>query len=348
MPDCKNIHSDRSQIDKNIMYILIGIFTLLVLILLLPLISNISYLILVREGNEAAKSVTKDFSIDYLTILLAAFGVCFALAGVIPYIISHFITKKEIDESVSKLFEGQYKSDLKKTLGSLKKADADHSRMNAYFLYSLEKPIWSIGWMGRSMISYLRCEQDYSNSQGLYNNIIEGCIQLIVYDIKLFSEKINNVKTLHPAINFKEVLQIVYNDDNCEDSNRVLKRTVADLVDYRIENNNANKRFIIHEKNEEYNIISLFLRLSIKYLNLSEKEIKKLQEKSWHAEEDLFCQEYEKYLDTMEIDELNLFANLESDISALFSAPAGTRYTHAVQTHTHSLDNFLDTLNNRN
>lgn len=348
MPEYKNMHSEKSPIDKNVMYILIGIFTLLILILLLPLISNISYLILVREGNEAAKSVTKDFSMDYLTILLAAFGVCFALAGVIPYIISHFITKKEIDESVSKLFEGQYKSDLKKTLGSLKKADADHSRMNAFFLYSLGKPIWSIGWMGRSMISYLRCEQDYSNSQGLYNNIIEGCIQIVICDIKLFSEKINNVKTLHPTINFKEVLQIVYNDDNFEDINRVLKRTVADLVDYRIENNNANKRFIIHEKNEEYNIISLFLRLSIKYLNLSDQEIKKLQEKSWHAEDDLFCQEYEKYLDTMDTDELNLFTSLESDISTFLNTPAGARYTRAVQTHAAGLHNFVDTLNNRN
>lgn len=348
MPDNKNTHSDRSPIDKNIMYILIGIFTLLILILLLPVTSNISYIMLVREGNEAAKSVTKDFSMDYLTILLAAFGVCFALAGVIPYIISHFITKKEIDESVSKLFEGQYKSDLKKTLGSLKKADADHSRMNAFFLYSLEKPIWSIGWMGRSMISYLRCEQDYSNSQGLYDNIIEGCIRLIICDIKLFSEKINKIKTLYPAVDFTEVLQIVYNDDNCEDKNRVLKRTVADLIDYRIQNNNANKRFIIHEKNEEYNIISSFLRLSIKYLNLSDKEIKKLQEKSWHAEEDLFCQEYEKYLDTMEIDELNLFASLESDISALVSSPGGTRYMHAVKTHTPGMDIFIDALNDRN
>lgn len=311
------------KFEKWILRITIPLILIIFLsILALPLISNYNTMKMIEKGMDIDKIKLDPLS-DYISMILTSFSICFALAAIIPYIMSRFIIKADINESVERLYKDQYKIELLATIGSLEKADADQSRMNAFMLFSLGKPIWAVGWMARSMNRYMRCENDqFSQQQGLYNQITGSCIPVIIGCLRLFTQKVKQELPDDSAKELEKAIRRICNEDNHENENCVAMRALSDLVDYRIKSKQGNhKLFPVTENPDEQDAITSFIQLLIKLLNLSKSELNGLKAKTWYKES--FQEEYQSYQlpDECDRDFKELFTQLDKSVQNVFDNP---------------------------
>lgn len=260
---------------RKILYTILIVALIIVIGLLLSIIAmNLYYFSTII--NKTPIIIDRSL-VDYVTIMLACVALCFSISVVIPYFLSNQIIKKEIEKTVNDIFNSDYKIELNNAINALERGDADHSRMTALFLQKHEMYIWSIGWICRSILRYLKC--DDIPKQKMYNNIVKMCIPILIDNISML---VKNVQA-NKSGGLTETIIRRFNIENSEDKNSLIIRTLTDIIDYRLMSSKYSGKFKALENSEQKHIINLFITLVL--TTIPEKELAKCGDISWFGTE---------------------------------------------------------------
>lgn len=271
---------------QKILYAILIIVLVIVVSLLISITAiNLYYFVAIIKGEAAPE---KDI-VDYVTIMLTCIALCFSISIIIPYFLSNQIIKREIEKTVNDIFDRDYKVTLNETINSLERGDADHSRMTAIFLQKHQMYLWSIGWICRSILRYLKC--DKIPQQKMYADIIRMCVPILIENINKLILDINPSEDT----DIEKIVVKRFNNENFETKNNLTLRTLTDVIDYRISISQKINRIKIIENADQKEIVDLFVSLILSVI--SEKEIYKCAEMSWFSK-DIFMNQIQPYRST--------------------------------------------------
>lgn len=155
---------------KVVLIVLSIVFVFSIVVLFLP------YALLFIDTNSLNKyQLTENPVFQYseiISLLLSFLALAFAIAIATPY----FISKNQINATVRKYLENEYKNDVEKSVENFNRTDAHLSRMIGFLLMGHNYYYWAIGWSFRSL-------KRYKNLQGDYNNVYKDFHKFIIRDI---------------------------------------------------------------------------------------------------------------------------------------------------------------------
>ena len=250
------------------LFTLLFLFSLFIVLMIILIVHNYVY----GNGNLSYDGI--------------ALGVCGILSTIVIGLnIFSYIDYKNLQSKVGDLNSKYDKlnvkttDDLNETLSELCRADADHSRMNAFFLKESEKPIWAIGWICRATKRYYKCCTGMELGKISYTPISKSCRLILMDCIEKFTEKVKNGVTDFNEEGFLNNPNDGYKKENDEDNIEVFKRTLKDFADYLLilepknakKTENVNRVLWLIEKikpsEDEIKKMNLFLQFLIRLLN---------------------------------------------------------------------------------
>ena len=241
---------------KVVLIILSIVFIFSIVALFLP------YVFLFIDTNSLNKyQLTENHVFQYseiVSILLSFLALAFAIAIATPY----FISKNQINATVRKYLENEYKEDVEKSVENFNRTDAHLSRMIGFLLMEHNYYYWAIGWAFRSL-------KRYKNLQGDYNKVYQDFHKFIFKDILS-----KCVDTLNQNPTYDKSSEIFYNKNEEEKKTDIIDlkiRAIKDYLDFEYEiqclyKNNSFFKEIRNNLNKELDLIRKQIKNLIPYI----------------------------------------------------------------------------------
>lgn len=238
---------------------LIVTFILIAIVVInLPFLLNVLAIIL---GYEEILPLELDYDYSFLAIILTCVTISITFSMIVPVFIARNMAKNELRIVASEIFNNEYKTDLDENLSLLRKSDADHSRMNAYFLQVLDKPTWSIGWICRASIRYSLCQAPIT---AMHRTIIEACEPILKSNFSQLFAKLRPLEHDEVAQAFE-----ILDGENDEIPGNTLKRAVVDLIDYKLLPKTVRSEYTPPQSPEITKLCNSFVALFILLLSVN-------------------------------------------------------------------------------
>lgn len=190
----------------------------LIVLAALALVSIIFYVIFPYLKKDVDLKVLPDATANAL--ILSCVTLSITLSIVVPWMMSKTQIHTIAEDSVKKYYDRDFKQAIQKTHNTLFRAYANDSRMIAYFLCKEKKPIWALGWVCKSSISYDNVHD--SNQINTYSALAVSNIFVLINCVLIILEKFKS------GLCFEDII----NADNDEKKNEVATRTTRDLVKF--------------------------------------------------------------------------------------------------------------------
>lgn len=182
------------------------------------LIAIIIYVLLPYFCKDIDIKVLPEATVNSLVLSCITLSITFSI--IVPWMMSKSQIHSVVEESVKKYYDKDFKQTIQKTHNTLFKAYANDSRMIAYFLTKHDKPVWALGWVCKSSISYDNIQE--ANQRKTYAALSVSNVFVLIECILGIFKKMAN------GMSFIEVI----NEDNDEKMNEVAIRTTRDLVKF--------------------------------------------------------------------------------------------------------------------
>lgn len=140
----------------------------------------------------------------------------------------------------------------------------------------------------------------------MYRDIIQMCIPVLIQDITLL---ITDIKRKE-SIGLRKAILERFNSENLEGKNKLIIRTLTDIIDYRTLSSSKMSKIQVTETPVQKRIIDLFIELIT--IILTPEELRKCSEMSWY-ESSQFSKNISPNSSTLE----NVFQELHTVVVSL-------------------------------
>ena len=195
-----------------------GAAVTLVALAAVALIAIIVYVLLPFICKRIDIEAIPDASVNGLVLSCITLSITFSV--IVPWMMSKSQIHSVVEDSVKKYYDKDFKQTIQKTHDTLFRAYANDSRMIAYFLTKHNKPVWALGWVCKSSISYDNIQGE--NQHKTYTALSVSNVFVLIECVLGLYAKLSNGVPFVDAIN----------EDNDEKLNEVAIRTTRDLVKF--------------------------------------------------------------------------------------------------------------------